>query len=314
MKIMIAGGTGFIGRFMIPRYLSAGHHVTVVGRSAAKIQQLFDNQVSALDWNTLEQQGTDAIRAMNLIINLAGAGIAEKRWTAARKKVIIESRTKTTRLFSQLCASLGNDSPPLFNAGAVGIYGLQKSKEQGLPTAFDETEVLDFDNPPDFLSKIGRLWEAATQTAKDQGVRVVNLRFGVVLGKKGGALSQMILPFKFFIGGKIGSGQQPFSWVSIVDLCRAIDFILEKKDINGPVNLVSPSCVTQYELAKNMGQVLHKPSLMPTPGLMLQLVFGALANELLLNGQHVVPKILLAHGFEFQYPDIKSALAYALTE
>jgi len=312
MKILIGGGTGFIGRFLINHYLKAGYEITVVGRSTSKITHLFQNNVIALDWDTLHDLGPDAVAGIDHIINLAGAGIAQKRWTAERKQVLIESRTKTTALLANLCAGLGKNSPALFIAGGVGIYGQQTPTEAGLPPALDESCYLDPNNPPDFLSKIGRRWEAAAKPAVENHVRVVNLRFGVVLGPSGGALQQMKLPFQFYLGGKIGSGKQPFSWVSMLDLWCAIDFLQKKHDISGPVNIVSPHCLTQYEFAKHLGKVMHKPSIMPTPAFALRLLLGEMADELLLNGQHVTPQVLLSNGYTFKHPDIDSALSYAL--
>jgi len=312
MKILIAGGTGFIGRYLTEKYLNENHDVTIVGRTLNKIINTFGNRITGMTWDDLQNAGSNALRDYNLIINLAGATIGEKHWTEKRKQEIIESRTKTTAIISQLCAKLADQSPPLFNASAVGIYGMQKPEAKGLPSALDETTDLKCDNPPDFITRICCLWEAETNVAKQNNVRVVNMRFGVVFAKKGGALLKLALPFYLFVGGKIGNGQQPFSWVSIVDLARAINFLVEHKDITGPVNIVSPNCVTQNELAKYMGKVLQRPSLMPMPGFVLELMYGQMATELILNGQRAIPKVLQKHNFQFEYPDVHSALSYAL--
>lgn len=309
MQVTIAGGTGFIGQFMANYYLKQGHKVSIIGRSITKIEQCFAKRVRAIDWNSLNQIGKSTLAHTDLVINLAGATIGDKRWTPERKKEIISSRIESTKTLATLCAQLGTASPPLFNASAVGIYGLNKGVSNDLPPALDESTPIR--ELPDFASKVVRLWEAAAQPAKDNNVRVIHLRFGVVFGKHGGALARLKLPFQFFIGGRIGSGHQPFSWVCIVDLCRAVDFLFDHPDIQGPVNIVSPGCVTQRELAKQIGNVLHKPSFMITPEFMLKLVYGQMAEELLLNGQHATPKILLENGFTFQYPDVNSALRYA---
>lgn len=308
MRITIAGGTGFIGRFITDHYLKQGHDVTVIGRSTDKIKQTFNNRVKALDWESLN---TSSLENTSLLINLTGANIADKRWSPKRKQEIVESRTQTTSILANLCAKLGVASPPLFNASAVGIYGIQRPQAAGLPPAFDETTSLD-KKTPCFASNIVKQWEAAAKPAQDKNVRVVFMRFGVVLGKDGGALTKIIMPFHYFLGGKIGSGHQPFSWVCIVDLCRAINFLLDHVEIKGPVNIVAPECVTQAQLAATIGKVLNKPSFMTTPNFMLKFAFGDMAKELLLNGQHVVPKVLLQNGFTFQYPDLKPALDYAL--
>lgn len=308
MHITIAGGTGFIGRFLTQRYLQQGHDVAIVGRSIQKINDIFNKRVKALDWASLNSA---SLENTGLLINLTGAGIADKRWTLVRKQEIVTSRIQATTTLAHLCADLGAAAPPFFNASAVGIYGLQKPQAKGLPPARDETTPLDH-TTPDFASHIVKQWEAATKPAQDKNVRVILMRFGVVLGKNGGALTKMTMPFNYFLGGKIGSGQQPFSWVCRVDLCRAIDFLLNHAEINGPVNIVAPECVTQAQLATTIGKILNKPSFMITPALVLKFAFGDMAKELLLNGQHVTPKVLLDNGFTFQYPDLESTLQYAL--
>ena len=310
MHIIIAGGTGFIGQFMTKRYLQQRHQITIISRSLHKIQQQFADRVHGLDWTTVESKGNCVIKGADLIINLSGAGIANKRWSEARKQEIITSRTKPTKILAQLCAELGDASPPLFNASAIGIYGSQQLTHSRLPVGLDESHPTQ--QASGFANTVVQLWEQATQPAIDRGVRVVHTRFGVVCGKEGGALARLKQPFLLGLGGKIGSGQQAFSWICSVDLCRAIDFLFEHSAINGPVNIVSPNCVTQAELAKEMGKVLHRPTFIATPTLAIKLLFGQMGEEMLLNGQHVIPKILLAHGFTFQYPDITLALKYAL--
>lgn len=308
MKIIVAGGTGFIGQALIKKHLAANHSCVVIGRSEAKINKIFDAKVTAITWEQVPTQGLNEIKTADLIINLAGASIGEKRWTPARKDEILESRITPTRTLAELCAKLGKNSPPLFNASAVGVYGLQPSAPQGLPPAIDERQPTPFENPPDFLAEIGTAWELATKSAKEAGVRVVNMRFGVVLGKHGGVLKKLKLPFYFFIGGPIGNGKQPFSWIALIDLLRAIDFVFEHEEISGPVNFVSPNCVTQKQLAKALGKALHRPSFVTTPAFVLELVYGEMAKELLLSGQHVVPGVLQKHDFKFEYPTIDTAL------
>lgn len=312
MKIVIAGGTGFIGQALVKHYHTVHAQCVIIGRSRDKIKRIFSDSVIAIQHEQLNDQGLQAIKTADLVINLAGENISEKRWTPLRKQQLLDSRLVPTQRIAALCATLGKNSPPLFNASAIGIYGLQSTLSTGLPPALDEQTVLDFNNSPDFPAKIARAWEMATQSAKNAGVRVVNMRFGVVLGKNGGALKQLKLPFLFFMGGPIGNGQQPFSWIAMPDLVRAIDFVYAHPDISGPVNFVSPQAVTQKQLAQAFGKMLHRPSIMPTPAFALKMVFGEMAEELLLRGQHVYPNLLLKQGFQFQYPTIESALATTL--
>lgn len=311
-RIIIAGGSGFIGRYLVPHFLNKGDQVTVIGRSSAKINQTFHHNVTALTWEQLTQENTAALSQTDLIINLTGATIGSKRWSESRKREILHSRLHATELLSKLCAKCGESAPALFNASAVGVYGLQEESPTGLPSAFDENSFVDFEQPSDFLSTVARRWEQATWPASHAGVRVVLMRFGVVMGRNGGALSQIKLPYYFGLGGKIGSGRQPFSWVCEVDLARAIDFIYAHTGLSGAVNVVAPLCVTQANFSKALGKVLHKPTFMHIPGFALKLLLGEMADELLLRGQHVMPKRLLDSGFQFQYPDIQSALHYAL--
>ena len=306
MKIVIAGGTGFIGKHLTQHLLTNKHEVTILGRSVNKIKNCFNDKVIALSW---EQLTPDILSDQQLIINLTGATIGEKRWSAKRKQEILTSRLKATSILAALCAELKEQSPTLFNTSAIGVYGLQKSQANTLPPAFDETTKINFSEAPDFLSEVGRKWEQACQPAIDANVRVVKMRFGVVIDKSGGAFKQLALPFYFGLGGPIGSGQQPFSWVSLTDLIRAIDFLIEHKEISGPVNIVSPGCVTQKELATAIGTALHRPSFIPMPGFILKFIYGQMAEELILKGQHVKPNKLIAAGFKFKHETLLSVLS-----
>lgn len=309
MHRIIIGGTGLIGLQLVDHWLIQGHTVTVIGRSTKKIREIFQNRVNALELKSLKPE---IFREAELVVNLAGAGIAEKRWSKERKQEIIQSRINVTQKIVELLTSLGQEAPPLFNASAIGIYGLQEKVINGLPPKLDETTPIDWNLAPDFLSHIGREWEKMTRPAKEKGIRVVNLRFGVVLAKLGGALPKIIQPFYFYLGGEIGTGQQPFTWIAIDDVIRAIDFLLEKRDIAGPVNIVAPGCVTQEKLSKTIGKILHKPSFLPTPAFIMKLIFGEMAHELLLEGQHVYPSVLLDSGFVFSFPEIELALRHVL--
>ena len=310
MHRIIAGGTGLIGTELIHHWLAQGHQVTIISRSTEKVRKIFQNRVNAVDIDSLKPE---LFHQADVVVNLAGAGIADKRWSEARKQEILNSRIHVTQKIVKLLTMLGQNAPPLFNASAIGIYGLQQQVSNGLPIKLDENTPIDWNSAPDFLSHIGHEWEKATQPATASGIRVVNLRFGVVLSKKGGALPKIVQPFYFFLGGPIGTGQQPFSWVAIEDVVRAIDFLLPKKEMTGPVNIVAPGCTTQQELARAIGKIIGKPCVVPTPGFALKLVFGEMADELLLEGQHVYPTRLLESGFTFSYPEIESALRHELS-
>ncbi len=310
MKRIIAGATGFIGRYLVAEWLAQGYDVVVIGRDCEKIHQQFQDSVTPLCWNELSQEQLALFADCDAIVNLTGSNIAAGRWTAKVKQALYTSRIPRTTTLVDLLKELGDKAPVLCNANGIGIYGWQQAPEQGLPTALTEADNIDYQQSPDFLAHLARAWEQAALAACTAGVRVVSMRFGVVLGKEGGALPRMALPFHFFLGGPIGNGKQPLSWIALPDLVRAIDFVIANQAIEGPVNFTAPQCVTQKYFAKTLGEVLHRPSLLPTPAIALRAAFGDMADGLLLNGQHVVPEKLQIQGFEFDYPELKAALKY----
>jgi len=262
MKVFMTGGTGFVGTYLSRDLVQAGHTITILSRrpqppapGQAGISFLTGNPTQAGPWMA-------AVPEHDWIINLAGASIFA-RWSEAHKKEIFESRVRTTR---NLVAALapGDRRQLLCSTSAVGYYGPRGDEE------------LTEDSPPDdgFLGELSRLWESEALKAQDLGVRVVVTRFGIVLGKGGGALEQMSRAFKMFLGGKIGSGEQWFSWLHQEDHARAFLFLKDHPEISGPVNFTSPNPVRNRELARALGRVLHRPSFMPTPAFMLRLVLG----------------------------------------
>ncbi len=304
MHRIIAGGTGFIGRYLVQQWLAQKHDVTVIGRSADTIKQVFGSAVNEVTWDEFPAQAFSLLRSASLVVNLAGTNIGEKRWTPDRKQEIIASRIESTQLLSECCASLADRSPALFNASAIGVYGLDSSFKQ----TFNEESFINFSQFSDFVSQVARPWEKATEIAKAHGVHVVNLRFGVVLGANGGVLQKLALPFKLGLGGVVGSGKQPFSWIHIADIAAIIEFLLTKSDICGGVNCVAPNWVTQAEFAKTLAKTLHRPCVLPMPAKLLQLLYGQMADELLLSGQIVEPLTLLQNDYQFLYPNLKQAL------
>jgi uncharacterized protein (TIGR01777 family) len=305
MHRIIAGATGLVGKALTEQWLTQQCKITVIGRSKQKIIAQFGQRVSALTWDEVTPE---LFHDAEVVVNLAGVGLAEKRWTDAQKNEILNSRLETTNKLASMLASIGENAAPLFNASAIGVYGLQAHAAGQLPPRLDETTTIDFDAAPDFLARVGRAWEQATLPAKQAGVRVVNMRFGVVLDKDGGALPQLARPFYFFVGGPIASGEQAVSWVALTDLVRAIDFLLAHPEISGPVNIVAPNCVMQKQFAAALGNALHRPSLLPMPAPVLKIMLGEMARELLLEGQNIYPNKLLELGFTFQDAELPSAL------
>lgn len=307
MHRIVAGATGLIGKRLVEHWLHQYHTVTVIGRTEAHIRAVFQNRVRAITW---EQVTPELLKTAEVVVNLAGANVAEKNWTPNRKREIIDSRVHATQKLAALLALLGQEAPPLFNASAIGVYGVQPQETEGLPVHVDETTDLLYAPPKDYLATVARAWEAAPVLAVNKGVRVVFLRFGVVLAKEGGALAEMAKPFKFFLGGPVGTGKQPLTWVAIDDVLRAIDFLITKSDASGAYNVVSPGCVTQAEFAKALGKALHRPSWLRMPASLITLIFGEMGRDLLLEGVFVYPKRLLDAGFKFHYPKIEPALQY----
>lgn len=311
MRIVIAGGTGFIGQSLAHHFLSQHHELVIIGRDKDKIFTVYkkNSLITPFTWDEFEEQKKDVVLTADLIINLTGANIAEKRWSTKRKQEILDSRVLPTRTLANSCAIFGKDSPPLFNASAVGLYGLQKPITSTLPKPFKESDNLNLKNHSDFISKVGHAWEEATYPARDQGVRVVNMRFALVLDKKG-LLAKLYPLFKLGLGGPIGSGNQPFPFIALSDLIAAVEFLIQHPLIRGPVNFVAPQCIQQKQFATAFASVLKKPGIMPTPAFLLKMVYGEMAEELLLNGQCAYPEVLLANGFKFKYPTIDATLQH----
>jgi len=296
MKILITGGTGFVGTQLTSRLIKDNHEVTILTRSLKGVKGSSPG-ISYLEGDpTKKGPWQEAIKNHDAVINLAGASIFSK-WTDEHKKAIRESRVSTTQNIVEGIPSVPSKKITLFSTSAVGYYG------------FHGDEELVEESPPgnDFLARIALEWEGEALKAKEKGARVVITRFGIVMGEKGGALSQIIPLFKKYIGGPIGSGKQWFSWVHIKDLAEAFAFLSKHPEISGPVNVCSPNPVRNRDLAKALGKALHRPSFFPAPGFMVKLVLGEFGS-VILEGQKVIPRKLLENGFVFQYADINKAL------
>ena len=296
MNIIVTGARGLIGRALVPFSTTDGHRVIRLVRSKA------GSGAGDVAWNptagTLDRAAFGGLAA---VVHLAGENIFG-RWTARKKARIRDSRGRATRL---LCESLAQLSPPprvLVCASAVGYYG-----DRG-------AEVLREESAPgnSFLAEVCREWEAATQAVTDAGIRVVNLRFGMVLTPAGGALATMLLPFRLGLGGRFGSGKQFMSWIAIDDALRVILGALTTEELRGPVNAVTPNPVTNLEFTRTLGRVLSRPTLFPVPGFAAHFVLGDMADELLLASACVEPARLLATGFRFRFPELEGALQHLL--
>ncbi|AIX48769.1 MULTISPECIES: TIGR01777 family oxidoreductase [Pantoea] len=293
MQLLITGGTGLIGRHLIPRLLQLGHQVNVVTRDVAAAREKLDERVRL--WSGLDQQSD--LNGIEGIINLAGEPIADKRWSASQKQQLCESRWQITeQLVSLIHAS---STPPAFliSGSATGFYG-------------DSGEVIVTEEDPgqdEFTHTLCARWEQLALKAESEQTRVCLLRTGVVLAREGGALEKMKLPFRLGVGGPIGSGKQYLPWIHIDDMIDAIIWLMDHPSLRGPFNMVAPYPVRNEQFAATLGQVMHRPAFMRTPAAAIKLMMGESA-VLVLGGQHVLPKRLEASGFTFRWYDLQQAL------
>lgn len=295
MRIAITGASGFIGA-ALRRSLEADGHTVVpfVRREAGLGEVRWDPAAGRLE--------PDDLRGVDAVANLAGAGIGDARWTEARKRTLVESRTLGTRLLAEALASVDGGPGVLLSGSAVGYYG-----DRG-------DEVLTEASGPgdDFLARLCVAWEAATQPAEAAGVRVAHLRTGLVFGPGGGILPRMALPFRFGAGGRLGSGRQWMSWIALEDEVGALRFLLDH-EVRGPVDLTAPEPVTNAQLTTTLGRALHRPTLLPAPPFALRAVLGReRADGLLFVSQRVLPAVLQDAGYEFRQPRLDGALEAAL--
>jgi len=294
MKILITGGLGFIGTNLSDYLLDKGHSVIAVGRAATLNRITSDRYHYVSADTTRPGDWQKALGDVDGVVNLAGKSIF-KRWSKSYKKEIYDSRILTTR--NVVDALPAGQAVTLCSASGAGYYGNRGD------------DLLKEDEKPgdDFLASLSVDWEAEAVKGTDKGIRVVLMRFGVILGKGGGALAKMIPAFKFFVGGPIGSGTQWFPWMHLTDLMAAMLFIFEHPQVSGPLNFCAPHPIRNRQLANTLGEVLGRPAIMPAPAFMIRMLLGEFSN-VLLDSQHTIPDKLLSHGFEFEYPDIKSAI------
>ena len=288
MKIAISGSSGLIGSALVESLRADGHDVLRLVRRppTAPTEVSWDPATSSID--------LDALTGVNAFINLAGAGVGDHRWTKTYKAEILNSRVQSTKVIAHAAASVG--ASVLINASAIGFYGDTGNRE------VDETTPAG----TGFLAEVVVAWEQAADEARQAGVRVVHPRTGLVAAKNGGAWAKLLPLVKMGLGGKMGSGKQYWSFISLADEINALKFLLTA-DIHGAVNLTAPSPVTNSDVIRSMGRVFNRPTLFPVPAIALQIALGEFSTEIL-SSSRVIPRVLINNGFTFAHPDIDSAM------
>lgn len=297
MIIAITGSSGLVGSALIHALEADGHLIRPVVRRAPR------EAANEIRWDP--DRGTiDAAEFATVdgVVHLAGENIAGQRWTRSFKQQILDSRVKGTKLLCDTLASLASKPTVLVSASAIGYYGNRGSEPLDESASAGEG----------FLADVCRQWEAATVPARDADIRTVNLRIGFVLSKDGGGLAKMLTPFRLGGGGVIGSGEQYISWIALDELVRVIQFVLSAAALNGPVNAVAPSPVTNREFTKTLGAILHRPTMLPMPAFAARFAFGEMADEMLLGGSRIEPRALRAADFVFEFPELETALRHVL--
>ena len=298
MKILITGASGLIGKALQQSFAEKGHQMLLAGRG----KPARENEIQWSPEDGFRDEDLERLEGFDAVVHLAGENIAGLRWTDEKKKAIRDSRVKGTHNIVDTLAKLDRKPKVFVSGSALGFYG-----DRG-----DEimTETSRAGNT--FLSEVCKEWEMESRHAEDAGIRTVLLRTAIVLSKDGGALATMLTPFKFGVGGVVGSGKQWMSWISLDDVIGIINFALENEGLRGAVNVASPNPVTNEEFTKTLGEVLYRPTFLPLPEFAVNLMFGEMGDALLIDSTRVAPKRLLDAGYKFKFTDLKSALENAV--
>ena len=297
MRVIVSGGSGLIGRALVADLAADGHRATVLSRNPGRLRGLPEG-VTAAAWDAKTAEAlTPLLAGADAVVHLAGAGIADGRWTAERKRRIRDSRVNSSSAIAAAMAAADPRPAVLLQGSAVGFYGPRGDEE-----LTEESAPGD-----DFLAEVCREWEQASAGVEEVGVRRALLRTGVVLALEGGALPKMLLPFRLFAGGPAGSGRQYMPWIHLADEVGAIRFLLSSPEARGPFNLTAPEPVTNKEFGRALGRVLRRPSFLPAPAFALKLALGEM-SKILLEGQRALPRRLEQAGYRFQFPELEGAL------
>jgi uncharacterized protein (TIGR01777 family) len=305
MKIAITGSTGLIGSALVNFFSKKGDQVTRIVRNPQH-SSFNSSPSSTMIWSPEKKEiNPRELAQQDVVIHLAGENIGAGRWSEKRKEDIKKSRIQGTSFLSEVLANLETKPKIFFSASAIGFYG---NREDDLP--LDENAS----SPKGFLAELCHQWEETTTPAIKAGIRVVHMRFGIVLSPEGGALSKMLPVFRLGLGGKIGNGKQMMSWISLNEIPKIIAFLMNRQDLSGPINFVAPQSVSNREFSRVLGAVLKRPSFLPVPAPAIKLLLGEMGNDLLLKGAAVAPSRLIEAGYHFSYPYLEEALKNLLNK
>jgi uncharacterized protein (TIGR01777 family) len=303
MKIVITGGTGFIGKALAGELSGAGHQVVALSRDAEKGRRVLGEVAAVAQWDGESATGwAEHADGAGAIVNLAGESISPGRWTRSKRTRILKSRLDAGQAVVEAVLKAGAKPRVVVQSSGIGYYG----------SGTDEVDE-SASAGSGFLPEVARKWEASTKKVQEMGVRQIVIRTGVVLGISGGALPRLLTPFRLFVGGPLGSGKQYFPWIHLEDEVRAIRFLAESEKLEGPFNLVAPQSLTMKDFSAILGQVMKRPSWLRVPGFTLKLAFGQMADEVLLSGQRALPRRLMEAGYEFAHPSLEPALREILS-
>lgn len=308
-RILLSGATGLIGSALI-EHLDSRHAIDVITTRPEQARQRFGNQRRYYSWSEISDHGERILAGYNLVVNLAGAPIIS-RWSPENKRAIRQSRAGLTTLLARKLAQTGQASR-MINASSTYIYGYHPDINRQNETVFDEYSAVDQYRTDNFIVNVCRDWERSVEPL--DGTRVTILRIGVVLSSRGGVLPEMLRYARLGLGGKVGTGRQPFPWVSLVDATRAIAFIIDHEDLHGPVNIVAPQDITQGEAGTTISEIVKRPSLLGMPAVLIRMLYREMGVQTTLNGPQVHPRVLLAAGFEFEDTSVREAVVRTLDE
>jgi uncharacterized protein (TIGR01777 family) len=303
MRVIILGATGFIGRALCKFLMEVGYEVVALTRNKNRGREILGKGIEVVEWDSKSEVGWEShANGAYAIVNLIGENLASGRWTQEKKKSILESRLNAGKAVSIAIQRVQIKPKVVIQASAVGYYGSRSD------------EILDESSEPGegFLSEVAVKWEDSTKEVEPQ-VRRIIIRTSPVLGRSGGVLTRLIRPFRFFLGGPVGSGNQWFSWIHLDDEVGAIRFLMEREDLQGAFNLTAPEQLMIKDFYHTIGKAMRRPSWLPIPGFVLRLLFGEMAQETILSGQRVVPKRLTEAGYKFIYPKAEKALKEILS-